>query len=307
MTLTTTTASATITSVYAAIHEAEEISTVVDGSVTVYPTKPANPTGAWAAIWWESETYADTCHAAADGVHVAHYDWALWYSDLYKNVGRIEEFDPILFATNVRDDLNALGERGARSLLRDAEGFLEEVKRRLGDDDVRGLPALHVAANTIMVWEDDLPEPMVEVAVGAGWKAVRILDGDAFLARAVTVTADTVTFDVNTPDMAGTGAEEIGAYRIEVPRAVITHLASGPFHHGEDDRLHYVGDDCSGLGHEVLTDPADANHTYLSCGNDFMGGTICSLIAGHLGPDGTKCLFCDGDWYMETCTCPKRG
>jgi hypothetical protein len=65
---------------------------------------------------------------------------------------------------------------------------------------------------------------------------------------------------------------------------------------GEDGRIHAVGDDCSARHYE---DSAGR----LACGADFMAGTICSLRAGHVGPDAATCLDCGGDWVNETCTC----
>ena len=65
----------------------------------------------------------------------------------------------------------------------------------------------------------------------------------------------------------------------------------------EDGAKHTVGDDCLAV-HYV--DRAGR----LACGADFMAGTICSLLAGHLGPDEAACLDCGGDWVNGTCTCP---
>lgn len=44
----------------------------------------------------------------------------------------------------------------------------------------------------------------------------------------------------------------------------------------------------------------------LCCGEDFMAGTICSDVPDHDGPHNTNCQTCGGDWYMETCTCPRE-
>lgn len=64
----------------------------------------------------------------------------------------------------------------------------------------------------------------------------------------------------------------------------------------DDGRVHAVGDDCLAVHYED-------NAGRLVCGADFMAGTICSLRAGHVGPDAAECLDCGGDWMSGTCTC----
>lgn len=48
----------------------------------------------------------------------------------------------------------------------------------------------------------------------------------------------------------------------------------------EDGRMHHVGDECGAVHYIDVSDR-------LRCGRDFMAGTICSLPAGHLGPDAS--------------------
>lgn len=40
------------------------------------------------------------------------------------------------------------------------------------------------------------------------------------------------------------------------------------------------------------------------CGEDFMGGTICSLPPNHGGAHGTICQECGQDWFSGACACP---
>ena len=74
------------------------------------------------------------------------------------------------------------------------------------------------------------------------------------------------------------------------------HLIYGDAPSADDGRVHAVGDDCGAQHYED-------NAGRLACGQDFMAGAICSLLAGHLGPDAAECLDCGGDWVLETCTC----
>jgi hypothetical protein len=69
-------------------------------------------------------------------------------------------------------------------------------------------------------------------------------------------------------------------------------------HFGEDGIEHKVGDNCGAMHYE------DYRNRVL-CGQDFMAGTICSLMAGHSGPDAACCLDCGGDWIDGSCTCNK--
>lgn len=72
---------------------------------------------------------------------------------------------------------------------------------------------------------------------------------------------------------------------------------------GEDGYLHYRSDACTHRHYEAVS---DATRRILCCGAGFMGGTICSMKAGHSGAHATLCPFCDADWYQdpESCKCP---
>ena len=81
------------------------------------------------------------------------------------------------------------------------------------------------------------------------------------------------------------------------PQVNVDALDEGEVDIADDGATHTVGDGCLAV-HYV--DRAGR----LACGADFMAGTICSLPAGHLGPDEAACLDCGGDWMLDTCTCP---
>jgi hypothetical protein len=40
-----------------------------------------------------------------------------------------------------------------------------------------------------------------------------------------------------------------------------------------------------------------------TCGQSFMGGTLCSLPPNHEGFCGSDCQNCGGDWLNDTCDC----